>query len=669
MGYGSPAEKLRARRRFGYLALLMFSGALLFATPSGGRKEEPLAETPKPVDHRRRRLLKIAAALGIGGAGAYALTKSPLLGAASRAASAPEPPSGVYMGLTAGGQAAQFPQVSSLPSAASAGAMTYDATKGRLYVMDGILGQWRREGTGAQPRTVVTPYGISVGTSTEYNDGWGPCGPDTPDNTGTVGMQYAVNQGVNQPVVVTIEVLAGTFNPTGTVTLPNSLNYVTVYYDGPTINIPSGTPLWTFDDGYLWHYGSATFNGAGAGSNTFVVSSAASTTLWVDGAFTLTNMGGNHWAYNLFEPGTTFFRGLWTATSGLIYIDAAKGYVEIVQCNGAITSSTNLPSGAGIIEIGSNQSASTFTFGTYVHDIFIDGGGVVPATPVVIGPNTNVADANYVVVSNIMVKNTEGGADGVDILRCTYVQVSNVFFASTNDGLSILASESNVVGLWAYSCRAQGLAIGDPSVQTENLTWISASGIHVRDCATSQTSNTAACTGIGIATTTGYTVAHVTITGGESVAVAGSGVQSYGFAISGTSTSDVYVIGVRLGGLTAPFYSGGQAFAQFFLNCPGANNLGVVTSPFGNNAHLGVYGGGDASPSASGSASTTYTVCFTPIMLSVSGGSGLSITVKDANANTILSGAASLAQLYMQIGWTINFGAFTGSPTFVVVGC
>lgn len=190
MSYGSPAERRRAKVRFGYLKLLLFSGILLFIVPSAKAEPKPLAETPKLVDEKRRSLLKVIAALGLGAGAAYAAIKSPLIGAASKATN-PAPPSGVYMELTASGQAAQLPQVSSLPSVASAGAITYDSAKGREYIADGILGQWRRSGTEALQDIYVSPVGISNGGSTEYNDGWGPYGPDTP-GTANMGLQQAI---------------------------------------------------------------------------------------------------------------------------------------------------------------------------------------------------------------------------------------------------------------------------------------------------------------------------------------------------------------------------------------------------------------------------------------------------------------------------------------------
>jgi len=48
--------------------------------------------------------------------------------------------------------------------------------------------------------------------------------------------------------------------------------------------------------------------------------------------------------------------------------------------------------------------------------------------------------------------------------------------------------------------------------------------------------------------------------------------------------------------------------------------------------------------------------------LTISGGTGVIITLKDGNGTTIVSGVATLTRELCLPGYKINFGAFSGAP-------
>jgi hypothetical protein len=98
------------------------------------------------------------------------------------------------------------------------------------------------------------------------------------------------------------------------------------------------------------------------------------------------------------------------------------------------------------------------------------------------------------------------------------------------------------------------------------------------------------------------------------------------------------------------------------INNLGFNPFGLIGKPFATATLTPV--GTNANPAAS----TTYTIEHVRQSITTTGGSGVSITVKDAAANTLVSGASSLSNYFMDFGFTVNFGAFTVSPTVTSIG-
>jgi hypothetical protein len=98
-------------------------------------------------------------------------------------------------------------------------------------------------------------------------------------------------------------------------------------------------------------------------------------------------------------------------------------------------------------------------------------------------------------------------------------------------------------------------------------------------------------------------------------------------------------------------------------NLKGFNPLGNISNPFNNTNNTVGLNGGEAV-----AASKDYTVKSVDVIISASGGTGVSIIVKDPAGNAICSGLTSLAPTILPVGYKINFGAFTVAPTVVVSG-
>ena len=106
-------------------------------------------------------------------------------------------------------------------------------------------------------------------------------------------------------------------------------------------------------------------------------------------------------------------------------------------------------------------------------------------------------------------------------------------------------------------------------------------------------------------------------------------------------------------------------------NNPGLNPFGLLATPFtttvpsGGSAWMGP---GAPSGTAAPAASTSYRVEVCDQIITSTGGTSVSITIKDAAGNTLLSGATTLTNYYLAAGWSIDFGAFTAAPTVTVIG-
>ena len=140
---------------------------------------------------------------------------------------------------------------------------------------------------------------------------------------------------------------------------------------------------------------------------------------------------------------------------------------------------------------------------------------------------------------------------------------------------------------------------------------------------------------------------------------------SYGIELTGHKNNDNAIIGNTISGATKPVIVKPALNLQNIIrNNIGFNPVGVISLPFeGTSATVGLEGD-DSAPTAN----MDYVVAGVDIFITSSGGTGVSITIKDQNDKTVASGLATLTVQFLPIGYRINFGSFTSVPTVTVSG-
>jgi hypothetical protein len=93
------------------------------------------------------------------------------------------------------------------------------------------------------------------------------------------------------------------------------------------------------------------------------------------------------------------------------------------------------------------------------------------------------------------------------------------------------------------------------------------------------------------------------------------------------------------------------------------NPYGIITDPFASST---IRPGGSA---AAPTHSTAYTVWWYDVLITSTGGTGVSISIIDpVTGNNVASGLTALNSFYLPVGYKINWGAFTAAPTVTVAG-
>jgi hypothetical protein len=93
---------------------------------------------------------------------------------------------------------------------------------------------------------------------------------------------------------------------------------------------------------------------------------------------------------------------------------------------------------------------------------------------------------------------------------------------------------------------------------------------------------------------------------------------------------------------------------------PGLNPLNKLTNFVDTTNHtIGFFGGSTNAVVAS----TDYKIVGTDVILTSTGGTGVSITIKDGAGNTIVGSLTTLAAQSLPNGYIINFGGFSVAPT------
>jgi hypothetical protein len=97
----------------------------------------------------------------------------------------------------------------------------------------------------------------------------------------------------------------------------------------------------------------------------------------------------------------------------------------------------------------------------------------------------------------------------------------------------------------------------------------------------------------------------------------------------------------------------------------GINPIGKISKPFNAaNNTIGVNG-----ETSTPSKSTAYTAQGSNLIITSTGGSNVSIVIRDPSGNSVLSGNPStLSGQLLPFGYTIDFGAYSSAPTVTVFG-
>lgn len=169
------------------------------------------------------------------------------------------------------------------------------------------------------------------------------------------------------------------------------------------------------------------------------------------------------------------------------------------------------------------------------------------------------------------------------------------------------------------------------------------------------------------------TISQITVLGGNFVDDQSPKTQSFGFVISITGTGAMVYSDIHLRGLnansnltSATSYTITNASASFSkfdtTNCPGINPINLIATMFNTNVNTI----GPAGTTAVPVASTAYSVIGAPLIVTATSNAGAIINVLDAVGNAVagLTNVAALTAQRIPLGYTINFGAFGGSaPT------
>ncbi|MDH5461183.1 MAG: hypothetical protein OEX09_03030, partial [Candidatus Bathyarchaeota archaeon] len=139
----------------------------------------------------------------------------------------------------------------------------------------------------------------------------------------------------------------------------------------------------------------------------------------------------------------------------------------------------------------------------------------------------------------------------------------------------------------------------------------------------------------------------------------------YGIEMTGHENNDNTIIGNTIRGATKPVI----VIPKFNLrntirNNIGINPVGIIALPFEETGATVGIEGDESIPAAN----MDYVVAGVDIFITSSGGTGVSIAIKDQNGNSVASGLATLNAQFLPVGYKINFGAFTSAPTVTVSG-
>jgi hypothetical protein len=144
----------------------------------------------------------------------------------------------------------------------------------------------------------------------------------------------------------------------------------------------------------------------------------------------------------------------------------------------------------------------------------------------------------------------------------------------------------------------------------------------------------------------------------------GAGTGGYWVKLDNSIAADVLLDGNIMKTSGTPdtvSYGTGMTGMIRIRNNLGLNPIGLVTN-FVSGTNIAPWGTTSVVPSAN-----ACIVYGSDIYITVSGGTGVSITVSDPRNNNVLTGQSTLTNFYIPVGYRINFGAFSVAPTVTVL--
>lgn len=282
---------------------------------------------------------------------------------------------------------------------------------------------------------------------------------------------------------------------------------------------------------------------------------------------------------------------------------------------------------------------------------------------------------------HIFIKNSVfGDADNIGI-TAQYMDFSTLenctFYNGVQGAIMYYGPKSTILNNRIYDCGHNSIYVANGAtdmVISHNIVELAGDdGIQVNDgpervivasnicrnCGTGK-SGTPNYAGIKIGETGGQTTDHVIVVNNICYDDAPA-TQHYGIWIPWASNANTLVKNnIVFGNTVAQILDAGTG-SQIKDN-PGYNPVGVIATPFDNATRLVEVSGVAAGPTV---ASQDYIVRAIPCRIISNGGTAVDITIKDVAGNTIAEPGISCDE-WMEIGWKINFGAFTVAPTITV---
>jgi len=290
-----------------------------------------------------------------------------------------------------------------------------------------------------------------------------------------------------------------------------------------------------------------------------------------------------------------------------------------------------------------------------------------------VGSFDSHADGEFITISNCQVGGAEGGygfysrcksmkivnctvnstrdngmefeenAHGCEVINCTIANVAN----TSKYGIWIDTSVTNIKinGTKFVSCKNQCVGIGD------QVSDVLIDGCMFDSCAADNTSSE------GIIHATGY-CSDLTVTNNDFSAGTAPANSTPVYIVTGV---DRFIFtGNNVDALTnkKPVVPAASGFIRVRDNI--GLNLGKTTNFVDSTNHVIAFFGGNASAVI---ASTDYLIEGSDVILTSTGGTGVSITIKDDAGNTVAGSLTTLTAQHIPNGFQVNWGGFSVAPT------